>query len=45
VAELELGWIVNRRWSTWLMLGTHLWGEGVPGTYDKRVELGVSFLF
>jgi len=45
VAELELGWIVNRCWSTWMMLGTRLWGDGVPGTYDKRVELGVSFLF
>jgi hypothetical protein len=29
----------------WLMLGTNLWGEGVPSTYDKRVELGVAFLF
>jgi hypothetical protein len=45
VAELEVGWIVNRDWRTWLMLGTSLWGEGVPSTYDKRVELGVSFLF
>jgi hypothetical protein len=45
VLELELGWIVNRNWSTWLMLGTRLWGEGIPGTYDKRVELGVAFLF
>ena len=45
VLELELGWIVNRHWSMWMMLGTSLWGEGVPSTYDKRVELGVSFLF
>jgi hypothetical protein len=45
VLELEIGWIINRRWSTWLMLGTRLWGEGIPSTYDKRVELGVSFLF
>jgi len=45
VLELELGWIVNHHWSTWLMLGTRLWGEGIPSTYDKRVELGVAFLF
>jgi hypothetical protein len=45
VLELEIGWIINRNWSTWLMLGTRLWGEGVPGTYDQRVELGVAFLF
>jgi len=45
VAELELGWMINRTWSTWLMLGTLLWGEGVPGNYDRRVELGVAFLF
>ncbi len=45
VLELEIGWIINRHWSTWLMLGTRLWGEGIPSTYDKRVELGVSFLF
>lgn len=45
VLELETGWIINRHWSTWLMFGTRLWGEGVPSTYDKRVELGVAFLF
>jgi hypothetical protein len=28
VGELELGWIIDRRWSTWLMFGTRLWGEG-----------------
>jgi hypothetical protein len=45
VLELEIGWIINRNWSTWLMLGTRLWGEGVPSTYDQRVELGVAYLF
>lgn len=45
VLELEAGWIIDRRWSAWLMLGTRLWGEGVPSTYDQRVELGVAFLF
>lgn len=45
VGELEVGWIIDRRWSTWLMFGTRLWGEGVPSTYDKRVELGLAFLF
>jgi hypothetical protein len=45
VAELEFGWFINRQWSTWLMLGSQLWGEGVPSTYDQRVALGVAFLF
>jgi hypothetical protein len=45
VLELEIGWIINRSWSTWLMLGTRLWGEGLPNTYDQRVELGAAFLF
>lgn len=45
VAELEFGWFINRQWSTWLMLGSQLWGEGVPSTYDQRVSLGVAFLF
>lgn len=45
VLELEAGWIINRRWSTWLMLGTRMWGGGVPSTYDHRVELGLAFLF
>jgi hypothetical protein len=45
VAELELGWFISRHWSTWLMLGSQLWGEGLPSTYDQRVSLGVAFLF
>ena len=45
VAELEFGWFISRQWSTWLMLGSQLWGEGVPSTYDQRVSLGVAFLF
>jgi hypothetical protein len=45
VAELEFGWFINHQWSTWLMLGSQLWGEGVPSTYDQRVSLGVAFLF
>lgn len=45
VLELEAGWIINRRWSTWLMFGTRLWGEDVPSTHDQRVELGLAFLY
>jgi hypothetical protein len=45
VAELEFGWFISRQWSTWLMLGQQLWGEGVPSTYDQRVSLGAAFLF
>lgn len=45
VLELEVGWTINHSWSVWLMGGTLLWGEGVPGTYDRRVELSVAFQF
>ena len=45
VAELEGGWIINRQWRVWLMLGTRLWGEGVPSTYDKRVGINASVTF
>jgi hypothetical protein len=45
VLELEGGWIINPRWRVWLLLGTRLWGEGVPSTYDKRVGLNGSFTF
>ena len=39
VLELEGGWTVDPRWSLALMAGGRLWGEGVPSTYSKRVEL------
>lgn len=39
VLELEGGWAVDRRWTLALMAGGLLWGEGVPGTYQTRVEL------
>lgn len=39
VLELEGGWAVDRRWTLALMAGGLLWGEGVPSTYDSRVEL------
>lgn len=42
VAELEGGWIINRQWRVWLMLGTRLWGEGAPSTYDKRVGINLA---
>lgn len=39
VLELEGGWNASRDWRFSLMGGARLWGEGVPGTYDHRVEL------
>jgi hypothetical protein len=45
VAELEIGWIINRHWRVWLMLGTRLWGEPVPTTYDQRVGINASVTF
>jgi hypothetical protein len=45
VAELEGGWIINRQWRVWLLLGSRLWDEGVPSTYDKRVGINGSVTF
>lgn len=45
VAELEGGWIINRHWRVWLMVGTRLWGERVPSTYDQRVGINTSVTF
>jgi hypothetical protein len=45
VAELEIGWIIKRHWRVWLMLGTRLWGESVPTTYDHRVGINGAVLF
>jgi hypothetical protein len=45
VVELEGGWIINRQWRVWLMLGTRLWGESVPTTYDQRVGINASVAF
>ena len=46
VGEIEGGIVFARHWRAWLMLGRRLWGPpGIPGTYDKRVELGVSRRF
>ncbi len=45
VGELEGGWNIHRRWWVILMFGTRLWGEAVPATYGKRVEIKVSVDF
>lgn len=46
VGELEGGMFFARSWRTWLMLGRRLSGpDGVPGTYDKRVEFNVAHMF
>jgi len=39
VLELEGGWNATRDWRFSLMGGARLWGEGVPGIYNRRVEL------
>lgn len=39
VLELEGGWSASRDWRFSLMGGARLWGEGVPGTYHRRLEL------
>ncbi len=45
VAELEIGWLINRNWRVWLLFGTRLWGEPVPTTYDQRVGINASVTF
>lgn len=46
VGEIEGGLLPARNWRTWLMFGRRLWGPpGIPGTYDNRVELGISRRF
>ncbi|HEY2338651.1 MAG TPA: hypothetical protein VGI18_14930 [Burkholderiales bacterium] len=48
VGEAEAGMYFGEghRWRTWLMLGHRLWGpDGVAGTYENRVELGVNRTF
>jgi hypothetical protein len=45
VAELEGGRLFGKVWSLWLMLGTRLWGEGVPSTYGTRITIGVARMF
>jgi len=43
VGEVEAGLFFARHWRTWLMVGTRLSGpEGIKGTYDTRVELGLA---
>lgn len=43
VGEIEGGLFFARHWRTWLMVGRRLSGpEGIKGTYDTRVELGLA---
>jgi len=39
VLEAELGWNATRDWRFYIMGGARLWGEGVPGIYNRRLEL------
>jgi hypothetical protein len=39
VLDLEGGWNASRYWRFYLIGGARLWGEGVPGTYDSKIEL------
>ncbi len=46
VGEIEGGILFARYWRTWLMLGHRLWGpDGIPGTYENRLEIGVARRF
>jgi hypothetical protein len=45
VLDLEGGWAFDRNWTLALMGGGRLWGEGVPGTYAKRVELKAVYRY
>lgn len=43
VGEVEGGLFFAKHWRTWLMLGRRLTGpEGIKGTYDTRLELGLA---
>jgi len=39
--DLEGGWWISPHWTVALMAGGLLWGKGVSGTYEGRVELKV----
>ena len=45
VLELEGGLNPSREWRVSIMGGAHLWGEGTPGNYNRRVELTVARSF
>jgi hypothetical protein len=45
IAELEGRIRFARIWEVWVMLGQKAWGEGIPSTYEKRVEIGVVIDF
>lgn len=43
VGEIEGGLLFARHWRTWLMIGHRLSGpEGIKGTYDTRIEMGLA---
>ncbi len=45
VAKAEARYRTPKGFMTWLKAGGRLWGEGVPGTYAARVEIGVGQRF
>jgi hypothetical protein len=45
VLELEGGWSASPDWRFSMMGGGLLWGEGVPGTYHRRLELVAGHVF
>jgi hypothetical protein len=46
VGEVEGGGFFAQHWRSWLMLGRRLWGpDGIGGTYDTRLELGLARTF
>lgn len=42
VGELEYGHLFGAQWKAWIMGGGLLWGEGVKGTYGRKISLSVS---
>lgn len=45
VGELEYGYVIHPAWKVWVMAGGLLWGEGVKGTYGKKIALSLSRTF
>lgn len=45
VGEVEYGRLLGTQWKVWLMGGGLLWGEGVKGTYGRKVSVSVSRTF
>ncbi|MFO1475096.1 MAG: hypothetical protein U1F98_00420 [Verrucomicrobiota bacterium] len=45
VIELEPSWNITRRWNFSVTLGHGMFGVGVPGTYNRKIEWDLQFSF